>query len=244
VTGLLAAELLKLKTVRATWGLLAATVFVSALAVWSAVVVADPNLNPESADGVRSILSVAANGAVFVLLLGIMISAGEYRHRTANDTYLTTPRRGRVIAAKLVSASATGVGFGALSGGAAMLAASLAYGADGFRFPIASSATWSAFAGVVLYGALFGAIGAATGSLVRNQVAATVGWLAWLFIVEHIAIGFLPEIREWLPAAAGLALLRGKTQDLPSALTGAAVLAAYAVVIMGAAIITERHRDA
>ena len=244
MTGLFAAEVLKLRTVRASWGLLFATVSVSALAVWSAVVVADRSLDLESADGVRSILSVAANGAVFVLVLGIMISAGEYRHRTANDTFLSTPRRGRVIAAKLVSASAAGLGFGALSGGAAMLAAGLAFGANGFSFPIASSATWSAFAGVVLYGALFGAIGAATGSLVRNQVAATVGWLAWLFIVEHIAIGFLPEIREWLPAAAGLSLLRGQTQDLPSALTGAAVLAAYAVVIMGAAIITERHRDA
>jgi len=49
-------------------------------------------------------------------------------------------------------------------------------------------------AGAVFYAALFGAIGAATGSLIRNQVVAIVGWLVWLTVVEHIAgAGFLPR---------------------------------------------------
>jgi ABC-2 type transport system permease protein len=243
---LLAAEFLKLRTTRTTWALLAATVAVSALAVASAVVVgADTaTLDLESDRGVRAILNVSANGAIFVLALGIIIAAGEYRQGTATDTFLTTPRRWRVIAAKLGVAAATGIVFGALSAGVAIAVANLSYRLEGSSFPLGSAEGWSTLAGAVLYAALFGALGAATGSLVRNQVAAIVGWLAWLFVVEHIAVGFLPDLGRWLPAAAGQALVRAPNPDLLSQPAAAVVLAAYGAVIMTLAIVSERHRDA
>jgi hypothetical protein len=149
-----------------------------------------------------------------------------------------------VIAAKLVVAAAAGVVFGALSTAASLAGADLVHRIEGFRFPLDSSDACSTLAGVVLYGALFGAIGAATGSLIRNQVVAIVGWLAWLFVVERIALGFLPEIRQWLPAAAGLALVRAPSEDLPGPLVAVVVLGMYTVLIMCAAIFSELHRDA
>jgi hypothetical protein len=83
VTALLGGEVLKLRTIRTAWGLLVATIALSVVAVTGAVVVsAGTSLDLESARGVRSILNIAANGAIFVLVLGIMISAGEYRHGT------------------------------------------------------------------------------------------------------------------------------------------------------------------
>jgi len=246
MSDLVAAELLKLRTTRTTWALLAATVAVSALAVASAVVVgADAaTLDLESDRGVRAILNVSASGAIFVLALGIIVSAGEYRQGTATDTFLTTPRRWRVIAAKLGVATAAGVAFGALSAGVSIAVANLTYRLEGYTFPLDSADAWSTLGGAVLYAALFGALGAATGSLVRNQVVAIVGWLAWLFVVEHIAVGFLPALGRWLPAAAGQALVRAPNEGLLAQPTAAAVLAIYGAAVMGIAVVSERHRDA
>ncbi|HET6953495.1 MAG TPA: hypothetical protein VFI47_24165, partial [Acidimicrobiales bacterium] len=81
-------------------------------------------------------------------------------------------------------------------------------------------------------------------SLVRNQVAGIVGWLAWLTLVEHIAVGFVPAVGRWLPAAAGLALVRAPNDDLLGQQAAALVLAGYAAVAGVAAVIAERGRDA
>jgi ABC-type transport system involved in multi-copper enzyme maturation permease subunit len=245
VTGLLAAEFLKLRTTRTFWAFLAATVSVNALAVAGAVVAASNERGHlESARNVRSVLGLTATGAILVLLLGIILAAGEYRHGTATDTFLTTPERWRVIVAKLAVAAATGAAFGALSVGASLGAGAAAYAAKGSTLPLTSADAWSTLGGAILFAALFGAIGAATGSLVRNQVVAIAAWLTWLLVVEHIAIAFFPSLSRWLPTAAGRALVREPSGRLLSVGMAAVVLAAYAVAIMGAAVFSERYRDA
>jgi len=99
--------------------------------------------------------------------------------------------------------------------------ANLSYRLAGYTFPLDSSDAWYTLAGAVLYAALFGALGAATGSLVRNQVAAIVGWLAWLFVVEHIAedhLGALAtkELRFCGPLAPGTATDQGHFPSQPA----------------------------
>ena len=44
-----------------------------------------------------------------LLVLGILVMAGEFRHGTATSTFLITPDRRRVVAAKVVAASLVGV---------------------------------------------------------------------------------------------------------------------------------------
>lgn len=246
MTGLLAAEALKLRTTKTAPALLAATLAVTGLAVAAAVLTGadEAGLDLESARGVRTVLHVSASGAIFVLVLGIILSAGEHRQRTATDTFLTTPDRRRVVAAKLAVGSAAGVVFGALAAGVAMAVANHLYGTKGYTFPLDSGTGWSILVGAVLYAALFGALGAATGSLVRDQVGAIVGWLAWLFVVENIVLAVAPDVGRWLPAAAGRALVRDPASDLLSQPTGAAVLAAYVAVIVSLAVLSERRRDA
>ena len=245
MTQLLAAEWLKLRTVRTMWLLLAGMLGLTGLAVIGAITLAGgARLDLESERGVRTVLHVSAAGAVFVLVLGVIISAGEYRQGTAIDTFLTTPRRSRVVVAKLVTAAGVGALFGALAAITALVISSHVYAVKGYAFPLASSEAWSILVGAVVYAALSGALGAATGSLVRNQVAVIVGWLVWLLLAENIVVGIAPGIGRWLPGATGRALVRDPNGDLLNQPAAAVVLAAYALVIGALAIGIERRRDA
>lgn len=242
---LLAAEILKLRTTRTMGWLLLAMVAITGLAVTGAVVLAaKANLDLQSQHGVRTVMHVSASGALFVLVLGAIISAGEYRHHTATDSFLTTPRRWRVVAAKVVTAAGAGIVFGALAAGSALAIAAHLYALKGCTFPLSSSEAWQILAGATLYASLLGALGAATGSLVRNQVGVIVGWLVWLLLAENIVVGLVPDIGRWLPGAAGRGLLMDPNGAFLAQPAAAVVLASYAIVIAIAAIVIERRRDA
>ncbi|MBI5946600.1 MAG: ABC transporter permease [Chloroflexi bacterium] len=242
---LLAAEFLKLRTTSTAWALLGATLVITAVAVAAAVIVASDNTNMdlESARGVRTVLHVSASGAIFVLILGIIISAGEHRQGTAIDTFLTTPARWRVIATKLATGALTGVLFGGLSVGVAVAVASHTYGLKGYSFSLDSAMAWSILGGAVLYAILFGVLGTALGSLLRNQVGAIVGALAWLFVAEQIVFQLAPALGKWLPGAAGRALVRDPNADLLTQPSAAVVLALYGAAIVAGALLVERYRD-
>jgi ABC-2 type transport system permease protein len=103
-----------------------------------------------------AIHAVAHAGVVSLLTLifGITAVAGEYRHKTITDTYLATPRRGRVIAA-------IGVSLGALIPNlAAAIATALAWIAlvEGLIGELLSDLeAWLPFAGGQVLGRLPGA---------------------------------------------------------------------------------------
>jgi len=245
MTALIRAELQKVRTTRTVWALLAATALVTALAVAGAVVGgANAGTEMESDAGVRLALHVSSAGAVFVLVLGMIMSAGEYRHGTAIDTYLTTPARWPVTTAKVTAATLIGLAFGMLSAGIAFAVANHAYQLEGYTLPSGSGQVTSILAGAVIYAALFGAIGAALGTLVRNQVGVIVGALAWLLVAEQIVVSLAPTIGKFLPAGAGRALVRDPSDGLLGQTTGALVLAAYAAAFVLLALIADRRRDA
>ena len=107
MTPLVRAEWAKLFSTRVWIGLLLGAV---ALAVLSSVLLTAFAGNEES--GIPAVgtpvyeqlaLAGPANSVVLMLVLGIIGTTPEYRHRTATPTFLTTPRRGRVIAAKVAA---------------------------------------------------------------------------------------------------------------------------------------------
>ncbi len=243
MTDLVAAEWLKLRTIRLLVGLIPAVV-ISCAAVAGAVLSADGARALESAEGVRKVLSVAGTGAVVVLVVGIAISAGEYRHGTVADTFLTTPRRHRVIAAKLTIGAAVGLATGTALALAGAGMAGLLYDVEGATFPFDDVEVWLTLAGTVVYVGLFATIGVALGAVVRNQVIAVAAALAWFAIVEHTLVNLVPDVGRWLPAAAGQAIVRTPLDGLLSPLGGTAVLAAYGIGTALAGMRVAAVRDA
>ena len=107
------AEWIKVFTVKLWWGLLVASIAVSAVAVISQLANSLPGMTFASSSGQRSLLASADVAEVFSLVLGIAIITAEYRHLTSRPTFLIEPRRGRVVAAKVVVSALLGLIYGA-----------------------------------------------------------------------------------------------------------------------------------
>ena len=109
---LIQAELLKLRTTRSFWLYLAAALAFVPVTVALAVTGASAGLQGGtplgSSDGVRNVFGSAAGGTLMLLLIGIYMMAGEFRHNTATSTFLITPDRRRVVGAKLAASGFVG----------------------------------------------------------------------------------------------------------------------------------------
>jgi ABC-type transport system involved in multi-copper enzyme maturation permease subunit len=243
---LVAAEWLKLRTTWFLWGIVPALVFLSAVAVaglvFSSEVAGVALLEPTQ--GVRqAALHLTSSGAILVMVLGIVISAGEYRTQTATDTFLTTPRRSRVVVAKLAIGAILGLALGALSAVVGLPVAYLLFESEGAVFPAGNQEVWLTLGGVVLYAALFTILGVAFGSLVRNQIIAIVSALTFVLLVEQLLTQSGASMAEWLPGNAGAAVVRTPGEFLaPGA--GAAALLAYTIAIALAGTVLVTRRDA
>jgi hypothetical protein len=250
MSALVRAELLKLRTVALPLWLLVTTLAIVLLSVVATVLTAglegaplqrgDPELLA------RAVAS-ASGGNIVVLVLGILLLTQEFRFGTATPSFLVTPRRGRVLTAKLAAVSITGLAFAAISVvvAVAVSVALLAVRDDPVRW---TSSVWEVLLGVGLVMLLYGPIGVAVGALVRNQIAAVVGALAWTFIVEQLLVALLPEVGRWTPGGASAAVLQlgdlATTQgDLLPVWAGALLLVAYAVVLSVVAARLTLRRD-
>lgn len=250
MTALVRAELLKLRTVKLPLWLLLTTLLLVVLGVVATILTAGIEGNPLQRDDpalfARAVAS-ASGGNVVVLILGILTLTQEFRFGTATPSFLVTPKRGRVLVAKLLAIAVTGVAFALVS---AVLAVGLAAGVMGLRDDTVTwdATVWQVLLGVVLVMVLYGPIGIAVGALVRNQIAAVVGALAWIFIVEQLLVALLPEVGRWTPGGAASAVLQlgdlATTRgELLPVWGGALLLAAYAVVMSLVAARLTLRRD-
>jgi ABC-2 type transport system permease protein len=243
IADLAAAEWLKLRTTRLLQGTIPLAVGLSFLAVAGEVVAADGASALESSRGVDRVLAVTGTGALVVLMVGIVVAAGEYRHGTIADTFLPTPDRRRVLAAKLAVGAGLGAAVGLVSGAVSLGVAGVLYRTRGASFPFGDGSVWLTLAGALVYTGLFAVIGVALGALVRNQVLAVALALAWFAVVEHALVNLAPDVGRWLPVAAGQAIVRTPIDDLLSPAAGIAVLAAYAAALAVAGLRLVATRD-
>jgi ABC-2 type transport system permease protein len=243
----LASELLKQRTTRTNLLLLAWMVGLVTLVVLLHVLSFGIGTLERDDNQLKIVGLGTSIGALFAALLGAMSITGEHRHGTIRPTFLATPRRGRVVAAKVAASALAGVAVGLLAEGltAAVEAAGLA--ARGIDVEIRAGDYAQLVAGGALAAAFFAAIGVGVGALVRNQVAAVVALCVWLLFVEPILIGDVPSAAKFGPGASAGALA-GATQmqigdDLVAPALGLVLLAAYAAAASAAGSIVTTRRD-
>ena len=147
--------------------------------------------------------ATAANTTILFLILGIIGMTQEYRHRTATPTFLTTPKRGRVVIAKLLAYAAAAVPFALLVLAVNVAVVTVYAGARGDA-PSLSGDNLRVLASSGLALVIYAVIGVGIGALLRNQVGAIVGSLVYFFVVETV-IRQIPATSgayKWMPGGA------------------------------------------
>lgn len=238
---LITTEWTKLRTIRATWLILAIqqTLIIGGV---SGLAVGGANL--DTPDGVASLLSHAGiASAVLSLVLGITAVAGEYRHRAITDTYLATPTRTPVIIAKLAAYGTVGIGFGAISAVTGLATTAIWVTAKNGTLDLTAAGADRIIIGVVAFNMVYAVLGVSIGALIRNLTAAIAIALVWLVLVETTVANMLGDLGRWLPNRAGMALNTMPIPDLLPQWGAALVLAGYTAVLATIALTTTIRRD-
>jgi len=186
---------------------------------------------------------------LIVGVLGVLFISNEYANGMIRSTFAAVPRRLPVLWAKAL------VLFGVLAG--LMVVATLASFlvgqailGDGKNTTLAADGVLRAVLGAGLYLTGIGVLGIAVGALMRNTAGAISIVVATLLIIPGLARLILPEdwnttLTPYLPSNAGSAFTSVSGSDtLLSAGAGAAVFVGWLVVLLAAAAVLIRRRDA
>jgi ABC-2 type transport system permease protein len=244
VIRLIGAELMKIRTTRTFWGM---TISILGLAVLVTVLTLALDNGPWDEHNVRSVLSTGFASGLLMLVMGAVFGAGEYRHGTIAWTWLVTPDRLRSTAAQTIAVAIAGVGVGVAT--VALTAAIALPWLDSMDAATLSNGQLLAlFGGSILYTAIAGALGAAFGALLRNQVAAIVILLLLHLVIDPAATALAEGYGKYSLQGIAVALTGGNASDVPGAQVlpfGAALLlwAGYALALFAAAGAITLRRD-
>ncbi|MDR9444349.1 MAG: ABC transporter permease [Microbacteriaceae bacterium] len=255
---LLKSELRKVLYVRSNWGLLIAAVFISALSTAVTVPLLDADstgalgVSLETTMGVDAVYANAVSGYIFAIILGVLMMTGEFRHGTAVATFLTSPKRSRVVLAKIAVAALAAAVLMIISALAGFLAGWLALQTVDNAAEPSDNIFINMMLASVLAGVVLGIIGLAIGTLIKNQLLAIVATLVYLFVVDPLLLALAPEAGKYLPTGLITAMLNvsidapqlgfDTSQYLPP-LQAAGLLVAIGAVFASVSIFTSLRRD-
>jgi ABC-2 type transport system permease protein len=250
VIGTIRSEWIKLRTVRMN-------IVLTTLAVLAPLVIPSLVAALAKTGGLNSQQlydSVAGSSVLSALLwsvIGTTHITGEFAWNTIRPTFAATPRRARVVLAKvLVLAPATLVVQGAVTVAALNLASSIAsnrgvtvdYSAiDGFV---------PATVGIVLFAALVTLFGLSIGLIVRSSPAGVALVLLWPLLVEGLLTGLLTaaglhRVRRWMPYASGQRLwFTDSASESFSRVVSGLYFTGFVVVLLLVGTVLTQRRDA
>lgn len=269
----LAYEWLRLRTVRSTWLLTAASLLLTVLPALALTVNPLSGVPVGDGDQVRvvgdqeayaGVLTAGAQLAPLLMgLLGAFAFGHEYRYGTIRTALTALPVRDRLAAAKVLVVGLWAAGVGVL---AVVISAVVLLLLRGERFApdvrLSEATTLRVALGVVLYVVLLALLGLALGWLFRNVPAAVTVLLVVPLVVEPVlrallslrALEPVSGVGRYLPYGAGQRLFAYSSRidpEVPAAfrndlapLAGGLTLALVVLGLLAVAHVLFRRRDA
>ena len=246
---LLVAELLKLRSTRATALLVIAAQGIVVLTVATTVpglLEENPGISLRDPDLLAIIVGSGFGFPLLLMaLLGVLAFTQEFRYGTITSTYLGEPRRARVLIAKVLSLVIASAVITAVTLAVDVPLSLALIQVQGGELRVTAQ-LWQTVASGFVVMAAYAVIGVAIGALVTHQIAAVVGVLVWMTAVEQMAIPLYPEGGRWMLFAAASSFMQADggfgVELLPVAVGGLVVLA-YVGVTLALAMVVTPHRD-
>ncbi|HEX8104143.1 MAG TPA: ABC transporter permease subunit [Solirubrobacteraceae bacterium] len=237
MTTLIRAELLQFRSLRSTYavGLLAVLVVVGI--TWGDLTEAE-----HLTTAMQKLTPVLTGGGIAMAFVGALLAAarvaGEYRYGTIANRALATPRRVRLVVAKLATYSLVGLAASVAAAGIGLATAALVFAGKDLTLTLGAADVIDVALRVVVVGTLFAAMGVAIGFITRSQQAAAIVVFGDFFAEKLLGAavgdvaGYLPFglLNRLLDPSAGHALA-----------TGLGLLATTIGLAAGAAVLMNRR---
>ncbi len=241
---LYASELLKLKTLRGTWGFVLVAVGLAALFTAGNIGGMTEEARLEPRYQFRLMLDMAFSTGILSLLLGIVLVTNEFRHGTIARSLLAAPRRWRHVVTKLATGATTGTGLELVALGTTLAMAAIWL--DALGVPLEGRDLADGAARSLVAVVLAGMLGAALGGAVHSQVGALVGALVWMFVVEPLCWALLglvgwDGVANYLPTASIGGIIDSEDEGLPFAGSVGMTIAWVALLTVLALVRTGRR---
>jgi ABC-2 type transport system permease protein len=198
--------------------------------------------------------SVAGSSVLSALLwsvIGTTHITSEFAFNTIRPTFAATPRRLRVIVAKvLVLAPATLVVQGAVTIAGLDLASAIATNRGVVVDYSAIDGFLPATVGIVLFAALVTLFGLSIGLIVRSSPAAVALVILWPLLVEGLLTGVLTaaglhNVRKWMPYASGQRLWStDSASEAFSRVVSGLYFAGFVMLLLAIGSVLTQRRDA
>lgn len=220
----LRSEWIKLRTIRMNWVLVA--IALAFPLIVSALFVAFSEAGSFDGGDIFRLLSFTA--VVTTMLLGVVGATtitGEFGFNTIRPTFAATPKRLRVILAKMLVVIVVGIVTMTLVVVAGLgLCTAIASARDVEVDLGAVEALVPACVGLVAFGTILTVFGLALGSILRSTPVAVAALILWPLLVESIVSVILSAVgidnaSRWMPYGAGTQLWSLESPDAMSGVT-------------------------
>ena len=205
----------------------------------------------EGGGPVATVLTGADLAVLVVGVLGSLAGAREYSSRMIAVTVAAVPRRWQIVVAKaLVFAAVTAATVAAGVLGAFWIGMGILAASDADTVALTDEGVLREVLGMAGYITAIGLIGLALGIVLRSVAGSIGAVVAGVIILPTLAGALLPDswdsVLRYLPSSAGAAFtaVQGAGGEVLAAGPGAAVLTAWVLLALTAAIAAITRRDA
>jgi ABC-type transport system involved in multi-copper enzyme maturation permease subunit len=184
-----------------------------------------------------------------IAVLGVLVITGEYSTGQIRSSFMAVPKRLPVLWAKMGTFAAVAFVLMLISAFIGFFGAQAILTQHHVQTTIGHAPALRAVIGAALYLAVLGVFCTGLGALVRNTAGGIALFVGLLFVLPGV-VAILPTsmqnaINPYLPLNAGTAILSGTHEaHTLSAWAGFGVFCGYTAIVVVAAAILMRRRDA